>query len=256
MPLLASLAIAWAWPAISNRGADATPRPLRVLFITGGGYHDYEKLAPFLTNQLGQLIEANFEIKFGLDALRNPKFADDYDAVLFDHCDDAAPDEVLENALKATRGGKPTVMIHCAVHAFRKSPKIHEWETCCGMRSKVHDRFEPFTVTKLDEQSPITRLFPNNWQTPGDELYQTISIEPESHQLLKAKSPQDGREHVVCWTYQFGQGRVFATTLGHDMKTTAAPEYLRLLANGLLWACGKLEANGQPSSDDAAKPAK
>ena len=125
------------------------------------------------------------------------------------------------------------MMIHCAVHAFRRSPKIREWETCCGMRSKVHDPYAPFAVTKLDQSSPITKLFPNDWKTPGDELYQTISIDPESHPLLKARSPRDGREHIVCWTYQFGQGRVFATTLGHDMKTASSRDYLQLLANGL-----------------------
>jgi uncharacterized protein len=226
----------------------AEVKPLKVLFVTGGGYHDYKKLAPFLTTNLPQIINASFEVKFGLDALRDPKFADSYDAVVYDVCDDEAPDEVLENALQATRKGKPTVMVHCAVHAFRRSPKIKEWETCCGMRSKVHDPYQAFAVTKLDENSPVTRLFPGDWKTPGDELYQTISIDPKSHPLLKAKSPKDGREHIVCWTYEYGQGKVFATTLGHDMKTVASPDYLRLLANGLLWTCGKLDESGQPKA--------
>jgi type 1 glutamine amidotransferase len=230
----------------------AEVKPLKVLFVTGGGYHDYKKLAPFLTTNLPQIVRATFDVKFGLDALRDPKFADAYDAVVYDMCDDEASDEVLENALQATRKGKPSVMIHCAVHAFRRSTKIREWETCCGMRSKVHDPYQAFAVKKLDESSPITRLFPNDWKTPGDELYQTIAIDPQSHQLLKAKSPKDGREHVVCWTYQYGQGRVFATTLGHDMKTVTSPDYLRLLANGLLWSCDKLEQNGEPKTGYAA----
>ena len=121
------------------------------------------------------------------------------------------------------------------------------------MRSKVHDPYGPFTVQKLDKDFPVTRSFPEEWNTPGDELYQTISIEPQSHQLLKAKSPHDGREHIVCWTYQSGRGRVFATTLGHDMKTAASPDYLQLLANGLLWACGKLGDDGKPFDGYAGK---
>jgi type 1 glutamine amidotransferase len=230
---------------LSTQAAEIKP-PLKALFVTGGGYHDYKKLAPFLTSNLAQLVNVTFDVKFGLEALRDPKFADSYDAIVYDMCDDEVADEVLENALQATHKGKPAVMIHCAVHAFRRSSKIREWETCCGMRSKVHDPFGPFTVTKLDEKSPITKFFPDNWKTPGDELYQTISIDPQSHQLLRAKSPKDGREHIVCWTYQYGQGQVFATTLGHDLKTASSPEYLRLLANGLLWAAGKLKPNGQP----------
>jgi hypothetical protein len=105
------------------------------------------------------------------------------------------------------------------------------------MRSKVHDPYEPFTTEKLDPASVITKDFPDRWTTPGDELYQTIEFLSGSHPLLKAKSPRDGRDHIVCWTQEYGKGRVFATTLGHDMKTAESPEYLRLLANGMLWAC-------------------
>ena len=231
----------------------AEVKPLKALFVTGGGYHDYKKLAPFLTSNLAQIVNVKFEVRFGLDSLRDPKFADAFDVVVYDMCDDEAPDEVLENALQATHKGKPAVMVHCAVHAFRRSSKIREWETCCGMRSKVHDPFQAFTVTKLDAQSPITKSFPDGWKTPGDELYQTISIDPQSHQLLKAKSPKDGREHVVCWTYQYGQGHVFATTLGHDLKTASSPEYLHLLANGLLWTTSHLSTDGQPKAGYAAR---
>ncbi len=221
--------------------------PLKVLFVTGGGYHDYEKLAPHLASSLGGLVNATFEIKFTLLSLRAANFAEGYDAILYDMCFDEVADEILENALQASRNGKPAVMIHCAVHAFRRSPKIREWETCCGMRSKVHDAFGPLSVVKLDLDNPITKLFPSDWKTPGDELYQTISIDPQAHPLLKVKSPQDGREHIVCWTYQFGKGRVFGTTLGHDMKTAGSPDYIRLVGNGLLWACGKLEPDGSPT---------
>lgn len=237
------------------RAADAAPTappPLRVLYFTCGGYHDYTNQAPFLTTNLTRLINVKFDVVWGIDLLNYPKFADNYDAVFYNVCDDMAPDQELENAMKAARGGKPTVMIHCSVHAFRKSPIISEWEVFCGMRSKVHDHFGPFTVTNLAPDDPITKSFPKTWKTSGDELYQTISIPDQSHQLLKAKSPLDGREHVVCWTSQFGEGRVFCTTLGHDMKTMCTPEYLHLLANGLLWSCGKLNPDGTPAPGYAA----
>jgi len=259
IPLLsAALAglVALALNAAAAESPAAIHPPLKVLLLTGGGYHDYKTLVPRLTNEIGKRVLATFDVRFDIESLHDPKFADQFDAVIYDICFDEAPDDVLENAIQATKKGKPTVMIHCAVHAFRHSPKIHEWETCCGMRSKVHDRFEGFTVQKLDPESPITKFFPQEWSTAGDELYQTISIDPDSHQLLKAKSPQDGRVHVVCWTYQFGKGRVFSTTLGHDLKTAGTPEYLRLLSNGLLWACDKLDANGEPAAGFSAAPPK
>jgi type 1 glutamine amidotransferase len=253
---MVAICVAFIAPIFSLSAADPQPAPIKVLLFVGGGYHDYDKLAPHLTSKLKELANVTFVVEDSYEVLHSPKFADDFDAVLYDWCFDQAPDDVLENALKTTAAGKPTVMVHCAVHSFRRSPKVSEWETCCGMRSKVHDRFEPFTVVKLDPKSPITLGFPDNWETPGDELYQTISIQPDSHQLLKAKSPQDGREHIVCWTYQYHQGRVFSTTLGHDMKTSVSPDYLRLLANGLLWTCGKLGPDGKPLPGYDGHPAK
>jgi type 1 glutamine amidotransferase len=230
--------------AISLQAADAV-KPMKVLLLTSGGYHDYKKLGPFLTNELSKLVPGNFEWKDGVDILKEKDFANGYDAIIYDVCDDEAPDGTIENAMRVTREGKPTVLIHCAVHAFRKTLQLSNWEAFCGMRSKVHDPFQSFTVTKVDEKSTIVKGFPEQWTTPGDELYQMISIDPKSRVLLKAKSPKDGREHVVCWTSQQGKGRVFATTLGHDMKTTATPEYLQLVANGLKWACHQLEPEGK-----------
>ena len=233
-------------PSISHAAdAKATAR-LKALFLTGGGYHDYQKLAPFLTTNLSQLVNVKFDISFDMEKLKDGHFADGYDLVVYDVCFDEMDKAILENALKVTRDGKPAVMIHCAVHAFRKSGQVHEWENLCGMRSKVHDRFEPFTTEKLDPVHPVTKNFSADWKTPGDELYQTIELIPGSHPLLKAKSPQDGREHTVCWVHAFGKGRVFATTLGHDFKTAESPDYLHLLSAGLLWACDKLNPDGTP----------
>jgi type 1 glutamine amidotransferase len=224
----------------------ATAAPLKALFMTGGGYHDYKKLVPHLTTNLSQLANVTFDVKLDLDVLKNPKFAENYDVVVYDLCFDEADGALLDNAIKAIRDGKPAVMIHCAVHAFRRSERVREWENCCGMRSKVHDPYQPLTTQKLDSTHPITRHWPEDWKTAGDELYQTIEFLPGSQPLLKVKSPKDRREHIVCWTSTCGKGRVFATTLGHDFKTAADPHYLRLLANGLLWACEKLDSAGKP----------
>ncbi len=171
-------------------------------------------------------------------------------------CFDEAKGALLDNAIQATRVGKPTVMVHCAVHAFRRTDRVKEWENCCGMRSKVHDPFQAFGTEKLDPAHPATKAWPADWKTPGDELYQTIEFLSGSHPLLRVKSPKDGREHIVCWTSVYGKGRVFATTLGHDMKTAGDADYLQLLANGLLWACDKLEATGKPKKGFAAPVAK
>jgi uncharacterized protein len=218
------------------------PPPLHVLWVAGGTWHDFDALVPLLTEKLRLELHAIVDVKLDLEVWRDEKFADAYDAVVYHFCRDDADGVLIDHALQATRSGKPTVLLHAAVHSFRNSDRVAEWERLCGMRSKVHDPYQPFPVVKLDRASPITKAWPDEWSTPGDELYQTIEFPAGSHALLKATSPKDGREHVVSWTSSYGKGRVFATTLGHDVKTAGMASYRRLLADGLLWACGRLDS--------------
>src|SRR5438552_2842669 len=93
---------------------DKRPDPLKVVFFTGGGYHDYKKLAPLLTEKMAALANVTFDVKWDLAGLKELKDGAAYDAVVYDTCFDDAKDdpELIERLRKVTREGKPTVMIH------------------------------------------------------------------------------------------------------------------------------------------------
>ena len=220
------------------------PAKIKALLISGGGYHDYKTLNPVLIKRISELAHVQIDLKSGLDALKNPKFADGYDVVMYNFCFANDKDkEQIENALKVTRDGKPTMMIHCAMHTFMSSD---EWTDCCGMRTRVHDPYRAFAIIKADKTHPITLTLPDHWPTPGDELYQTIKLGDRSTALFKGKVEKSINEHTVVWVSTYGKGKVFSTTLGHDLKTVNLPEYHRLLANGLLWSVDKLDKKGMP----------
>src|SRR5258708_35374659 len=85
---------------ISTSAADPAPAPIKALLFVGGGYHDYVKLAPHLTSKLSELANVAFVVKDTFESLHDPKFADGFDAIVYDWCFDDAPDDVLENAFK------------------------------------------------------------------------------------------------------------------------------------------------------------
>jgi type 1 glutamine amidotransferase len=64
--------------------------------------------------------------------------------------------------------------------------------------------------------------------------------------LAKAYGEDTKQDHVLVWTNQYGAGKVFATTMGHNNSTMEDPVFLDLVARGLLWACGKLDESGKP----------
>jgi hypothetical protein len=61
--------------------ADPRSRGIPAPRFEFGGYHDYAKLVPHLTNSLADPAHAIFTTKTDMDILRDPHFADGYDAV-------------------------------------------------------------------------------------------------------------------------------------------------------------------------------
>jgi type 1 glutamine amidotransferase len=249
-----------------TRAQDA-PKPLKILFITGGGYHDYNKQGPFLKEKLSELANVDIEIvNGGKDShavpaiFSDPKFGEGYDAIIYDLCyavDNKPVDPKLyEKIFEVTKAGKPAILVHCAMHCFRPAK---DWAEYAGMRTNHHERYGPFSVRPADGKNPITMGWPDDWKTPGDEQYVTEEVYPDTVKLLISTGVGEKEKHpenVVAWQHTFGKGRVFGTTLGHDMKTTADPHYLQLMANGLLWACDKLDENGKPRAGYAGAGAK
>ncbi|HEY3323335.1 MAG TPA: ThuA domain-containing protein [Planctomycetota bacterium] len=221
---------------------------LKVLYLTGGGYHDYKKQAEYIPTEMAKLANFKFDVKWAQKATSevfpDEKYADGYDVVIYNFCFAAEKDPtIIERALKVMREGKPTVMMHCSMHTYMASDA---WTDCCGLRTRSHDGFRNFTITKATTDHPIVKALPEEWKTLGDELYRNIAFPETSTALLKANSIESKKDHVIAWCHTYGKSKVFGTTLGHDMKTISTPEFIKLLVNGTLWAADKLDKDGKP----------
>src|SRR5258708_19689379 len=115
------------------------------------------------------------------------------------------------------------------------------------MKTRGQEVCGAFGTRKAKAGHASIKEFPEDSKTSGDELYQNIVFPEDSTPLLLAHSVQSNKDHVVAWVHTYGKGKVFGTTLGHDMKTAAQADYHHLLANGILWVCGKLGDDGKPA---------
>ena len=233
------------WIAISCLAQAADAPKLKGLWTTGGCCHDYKKNAPLLTEKIAQYASAEFKIVTGLDIFKDKDYAKDYDLVVYDLCYAGDKDkELIGNITRTIHEGKPAIIIHCSLHTFRVID-WDDWREAMGLTSKSHDGFRGLTTKKTCEH-PITKFWPTDWKTPGDELYQNIKFWPNATSLMTCYSEQSKKDHVVTWVNQYGKGKVFGTTMGHNMLTVGQDEYHHLLANGVLWVCGKLDDQGKP----------
>lgn len=226
--------------------AQAADAPkLKGLWTTGGCCHDYKKHAPLLTEKIARYASAEFKIVEGVDVFKDKDYAKDYDLVVYDLCYAGEKNkDLIGNVTRTIREGKPALIVHCSLHTFRDID-WDDWREAMGLTSKVHDAFRAVTTKKVADH-PTTKFWPADWKTPGEELYQNIKFWPSATALMTVYSPQSKKDHVVTWVNQYGKGKVFATTLGHNMLTVGQDEYQHLLANGVLWVCGKLDNEGRP----------
>lgn len=231
--------------------AAAEPRPLKALLITGGCCHDYAKQKELLKAGLEARARVVVDLVHSDDRSTKARFAiyekenwaAGYDVVIHDECSSDVKDlPYVDNILKAHREGVAAVNLHCAMHCYRTGKE--DWFRFVGLQSTGHGPQKPIDVTFVDREHPITKTL-GNWRTVNEELYNNIRLFDTAHPLARGAQDTGKKidDFVVVWTNQFGKGRVFSTTLGHNNETVGDPRYLDLVARGLLWACEKLDTD-------------
>ena len=244
----------------------AAPKPLRVLLFAGGCCHDYAVQHLILKEGLEARAHVEVDAIHSFDRstkatfapYAKPDWAKGYDVIVHDECSADVKDVAyVNNILAAHRAGIPAVNLHCAMHSYRvgniSQPVVPGspdalWFDLLGLQSTGHGPQEPIQLTTLAKDHPIMQGQPE-WTTVREELYNNVKIFPTATPLVRGKQllkQKDGSERavesVVTWVNQYGNTRVFSSTVGHNNDTVADPRYLDLVTRGLLWSCDQLNA--------------
>ena len=254
-------------------------KPLKVLLITGGCCHDYAKQKDILKKGIEERINAQVDQIHSestkedapLAIFGNPEYGKGYDVIIHDECVSKIKDPaVVEGVLAPHKNGTPGMNLHCGVHSYRvgnpgkpQTPGTPEamWFEYLGLQSSGHGPQFPITITVTDEKNPVTKSIAG-WVTGREELYNNIKVYETAKSLatgVQGAGDKPGQNNaVVVWTHEYGpkKTRVFTTSLGHNNSTVEDPRYLDLVANGLLWATGKLGEDGKPAAGYGPKAAK
>ncbi|MFM8413427.1 MAG: ThuA domain-containing protein [Planctomycetota bacterium] len=281
MPSVLRLALVLACAAASGQAAD--PKPLEVLLVAGGCCHDYATQTKLLEAGIEARVRANVTVAYNPDTSTKARFAvyeqdgwaDGYDVIVHDECSaDVTDGPYVERILAAHRAGKPAVNIHCAMHSYRwgdfRTPveagaDNAGWYEMIGLQSTGHGPQRPIAIAYRDH--PITQGLAA-WTTINEELYNNVQVMPSAKPLAigvqALPAPKDkpdaapgAARAVVAWTNEYGPNktRIFSTSLGHNNDTVGDDRYLDLVCRGLLWAAGRLAADGTPNAGYAGEPA-
>jgi type 1 glutamine amidotransferase len=214
------------------------------------------------------------------DSAFSPKF-DAYDVVISNFGWRAAdwPEATQEALEKYMKNGGGFVSVHAADNCF---PEWEEYNKMIGLggwgdRNERHGPYVYYTnegelvrdtepgnagshgpqhqvpITTRVSDHPITRGMPKHWLTTRDECYAKLRGPAENMTILatgkdmSGKAPTDRHEPMLM-VVDYGKGRVFHTTLGHDDYSIESVGFIVSFLRGTEWAAtGKVT---QPVPED------
>jgi len=248
--------------------------PIAVLILdgeSGGPYHDWPKVTLALERMLGEVDLFEVHVATAPPAGGDfAKFAPNFSAYATVVLNYDAPDERWPAALKTSleryvQAGGGLVSVHAADNAFAGWRAYNEMLGVGGWRARdehagpywyyrndalvadeapgpagSHGMRVPFKVVVRDASHPITRGLPKLWMHGDDELYAHLRG-PGDHMTVLATAYSDpgnsgsGRDEPQLIVLRYGQGRVFHTTFGHDLRALSSVDFAVTLQRGTEW---------------------
>lgn len=163
------------------------------------------------------------------------------------------PAETRQAYLSYLKRGGGVVGFHVTVGSFPEWPEFHKTLGIAANEDIGHSPYHIFTVRAI--ASPAWPGVPVQFQQWG-EIYHGLKLLPGARILGTAwDDPKNcvkahagcgsGRDEPVLWTYRYGAGRVFVTTLGHGRRSISTAEFQTSFARGAEWAAKMSELDSR-----------
>ncbi|MEX0676894.1 MAG: ThuA domain-containing protein [Pirellulales bacterium] len=252
-----------AAPRAPDPPVAARDKPIQAVIVTGHNHpvHAWRETTAALEDALAP------DARVQLTVVTDPEFLAaqnlfGYDVVVLNYCNWQRPgltDAAKANFQKYLSGGGGLTIIHFSNGAFHASlpetppsdwPEYRHicrrvWDHAPGR--SAHDPYGRFTVRVMKDH-PITSGL-NSFETI-DELYCNQQGDLPIEVLATARSTITGKDEPMALVYEFGNGRVFQTVLGHAAESIRTPGAAALIRRGTVWAAGhpqrKIAAPAEP----------
>jgi len=231
----------------SGAAAADQPKRIKVLLVTGDDVdppHNWREVSQAIRQTL--VSTEKFEVKICEDTgvLDSAASLARYD-LAFLHLYNAKTPTLSplakENLAKFVGDGKGLAVSHLSSASFKE---WEEFQKLCGrywvMGKSGHGPRSVFKSRVVKKDHPITQGLADF--EADDELYAKLQGDAPITVLVEADSDWSKKTEPLAFILDYGKGRVFHETFGHDGKALQNPTVQKLICRGCEWAAtGKVE---------------
>ena len=206
------------------------------LLVVTGGQHPYAESTPVLESFLRE-AKHDVDVTDETGVLASSELSD-YDVLVFNTLrrnETTLAEDERTGMTQFIGGGHGFVCIHISGALADAWPEYHDVTGGGWMFGhSTHPPYGQFQVNQSDAGHPCAEGIEDF--VTNDELYTKLGWREGNHVFLTADL--DGAAEPMAWTRSYGNGKVFATTLGHNGLSFQTPQFQRLVLNGIDWAGG------------------
>jgi len=203
---------------------------VKVLFLRGGGTHDWKGNTPILTAILEKTGDFDVTYTENLDDLKER--IKQFDIVIQYTTGMVLTSEQEKGYCDFVANGGGYVGIHSASDSFKNADRY--WEMVGG-RFAGHGSGK-YKIYIYDKEHPITKGL-HDFEIQDETYFHNYHKNATMRCLTRMN--RGNERQAMCWVSHYGKGRMFYTGNGHGREAWNNPHFQHLVVRGAYWAAGR-----------------